>query len=327
MLPNFIIIGAAKAGTTSLYQYLRQHPQVFMSPLKETNFYACAGVRPAFQGPGDDRWFNRRAVIDPAVYEANFAQAGDARAIGEASPYYLYHPNAAGNIHRAIPHARIIAIFRNPIDRAFSSFLHLRRDGREPETTFPAALALEDHRIAQHWEFIWHYLGASRYAEQAQRYVDLFPREQLGFYLYDDFDADPVGFTRHVFEFLGVDASFVPDTTVRHNVSGVPTRPLIYQLAASARFNLLRRIGLAILPPKQRLRLLDYIVRHSRQPAVLSPDVHAELAEHFREDVGRLGELLGRDLSFWLRPKAAAAPSAGRAAKAAAKSSPQLKAT
>ena len=129
MLPSFLIIGAAKAGTTSLWDFLKAHPQVYMPDIKETNFFALEGTRADFKGPGDDECLNRLAVTDLESYERLFEGVTDQVAIGEASPLYLYHPEAPRRIKALIPHTRIVAILRNPTDRAFSSFMHLVRDG------------------------------------------------------------------------------------------------------------------------------------------------------------------------------------------------------
>lgn len=306
MLPNFIIIGAAKAGTSSLYHYLRQHPQVFMSKQKETNFFACAKGRPTYSGPGDDRFLNSRAIVDFAQYQALFDGAGQAKAVGEASPFYLFHPDAAKRIRETIPNAKIIAVFRNPIDRAFSSYVYLRRDGRETERTFAGGLRLEEQRRAQNWEWAWQYTRVSRYVEQVKRYLDLFPREQLGLYVYDDFDHEPQPFMKQVFGFLGVDDAFEPDMRVRHNVSLIPRERLLVKLPANAAFNRVAHWGAGMLPLSYRLRARGWLVQHSKVPAVLPPEVHAQLAETFRDEVEQLGQIIGRDLSFWLKPRPAA---------------------
>jgi hypothetical protein len=174
-LPSFIIVGAAKAGTTAIYHYLRQHPQVYLTPLKETNYLALAGQKLEFCGPGDDDYVNRLSVTDEDAYRAQFADVRDEIAVGEASPLYLYAPHAAERIRNVVPDAKIIIILRNPIDRAYSAFLHLVRDNRECHRDFALALSKERERIEAGWEHIWHYIAMGRYLEQVQRYFDAFP--------------------------------------------------------------------------------------------------------------------------------------------------------
>ncbi|MCX5658651.1 MAG: sulfotransferase [Planctomycetota bacterium] len=325
MLPNFIIIGAAKAGTSSLYHYLRQHPQVYMSPQKETNFFACGKGRPTYCGPGDDRFLNQRAIVDFAQYQSLFNGAGHAKAIGEASPLYLFHPDAAARIRETVPNAKIIAVYRNPIDRAFSSYVYLRRDGRETERTFAGGLKLEEQRRAQNWEWAWQYTRVSRYVEQTKRYLDLFPREQLGLYVYDDLDHEPEPFMRQLFRFLEVDDTFKADTRVRHNVSLIPRERLLVKLPANAPLNRMAYAAAGLLPLNHRLRARGWLVQHSKVPAVLTPEVHAELAERFRDEVDQLGRIIGRDLSFWLKPRPV--DEAKPASQAAGEPAAQLKAT
>src|SRR5215210_5286768 len=129
-LPNFIIVGAAKAGTTALYWYLSEHPAVYMSPVKET-FYFAYGVDEAGRLLYGDPEVHRFPVKTLREYEALFAAAGDASAIGEASPIYLECPQSAGRIRELIPAARIVASLRQPVDRAYSDYImYLRRRGR-----------------------------------------------------------------------------------------------------------------------------------------------------------------------------------------------------
>ena len=259
--PNFIIIGAAKAGTTAIYHYLLQHPQVYLTPLKETNYFALQGQQLNFRGPGDDHYVNRLSITDPNVYSAQFDGVRDEVAIGEASPLYLYSPLAAGRIREALPDAKIIAILRNPVDRAYSAFLHLLRDHREGERNFEKALGNEQEHIDANWEHIWHYMSMGRYYKQVKRYYDLFPREQIKVYLYRDLRTDSCALLRDTLGFIGADPTFEFNTATRYNE--------------------------ATLPVEQRPPLL--------------PEVRARLENELRDDILKLQDLIGRDVSHWLR--------------------------
>lgn len=140
-MPNFLIVGAQKAGTTSLHYYLKQHPQIYMRPRKEPHFFE--GMHWDFYRPGRIML----AVTDLADYQALFEGVTDEKAIGEASASYLYSPKAPTLIKRSIPDARLIAILRNPPDRAYSNFLHCVRGGRESIVDFAEALRVEEERI------------------------------------------------------------------------------------------------------------------------------------------------------------------------------------
>jgi hypothetical protein len=178
-LPNFLIIGAAKAGTNALYHYLRQHPQVYMSPWKEPKFFAFEseadlGFRAA---DGKDAPVNASVILDQAEYEKLFDGADHALARGEASTHYLYVEDSPRRIKALIPKARLIAVLRNPVDRAFSSYQHLVRDDLEP-LDFGPALDAEPRRIAEHYAYLYRYTDMGFYSEQLDRYERIFPEEQ-----------------------------------------------------------------------------------------------------------------------------------------------------
>jgi len=218
-MPNFLLMGAAKAGTTALYQYLKQHPQIYMSPVKEPHFFAYEGRKPNTQGPGDTA---NDSIITLKEYLALFESVRNERAIGEASTMYLYLPQACERIRYYLPDARLIAILRHPAERAYSAFIHLVREGRETLTNFSQALQSEEERIRQNWGPLWHLTRCGFYYEQVKRYFDTFPREQIKIYLYDDFKARPTQVVQDIFRFLKVDDSFQPDMSVRVNISGIP---------------------------------------------------------------------------------------------------------
>ncbi len=259
-LPNFIILGAAKAGTTALYHYLRQHPQIYMTPLKETNFFALKDRQLNFCGPGDNDYVNQMSITDWDCYKAQFDGVRDEIAIGEASPLYLYEACAAPRIKEYVPDAKLLIFLRNPIDRAYSAFVHLVRDGRETTRDFGEALALEDERIALGWEHIWHYKHMGLYYDQVKRYFDLFGRENVRVDLYYDFKTRPVELMQEIFGFLGVDETFAPDISQRYNEASVP---------------------------------------HEQRPP-LTLEVRHQLLDYFREDSLKVQDLIGRDLSRWL---------------------------
>ncbi len=177
-LPNFLIIGAAKSGTTSLYRYLEQHPQIYVNG-KEPGFFAYEGQTVQLGGPEDQERFNRRVVTDLNAYEALFDGISTELAYGESSVAYLYIENTAHRIKQHVPDMRLIAILRDPVDRAFSSYLHLRRDGREPIANFTLALQEENKRIQANWDYLWRYVQMGFYHKQLKPYFDLFGSSQI----------------------------------------------------------------------------------------------------------------------------------------------------
>jgi len=297
MLPNFLVIGAAKSGTTALYYHLKSHPQIFMSPIKEPAFFAMDGRLPDYSAPPGVVLPRRHLVTVEHEYRALFEGVTTERAIGEASPY-LGNPQAAERIRRTLPDVRLVAVLRNPIDRAYSNYLHQVRDGVEPCTDFRDALEAEEGRIRANWSPFWHYKGLGFYHHQLRAYFERFDRRQIRVHLYDDFVADPSAVMRDLFTFLDVDPAFEPDVTRRYNESGVPNNRKLYAwIRKPFRYglvpNILRTSSLA-----QRAGTLLHQTLLSKPR--IAETTRGELKGVFRSDILALQELLGRDLSAWL---------------------------
>lgn len=289
-LPDFVIIGAARCATTSLYAYLRQHPEVFMSPEKETDFFSL-GDLPPDEVPRNASAYRARTRDE---YERLFAGAGAARAVGEASPTYLFYPRSAARMQQLIPDAKLICILRDPIARAYSHFALARKMGFEPLADFEAALAAEDERWADDRSMRFTYMRASFYHDGLAAFRQRFPRERTLVLLFEDFAADPAGAMRTVHEFLGVDPRFAPDVAVRHNRSMLPRSPLVRE--AFARPFRLRRFLQRNLPPRLVTRLGNVIMR---PPPGVAPALRARLLPRFAGEIARLETLLDRDLAAW----------------------------
>jgi hypothetical protein len=291
-LPNFIVIGAAKAGTTALHWYLAEHPQVFMTPLKETNYFAF-GLDDEGRLLYGDPELHRFPIRSLEEYERSFDGAGGAVAVGEASPIYLEAPRAAARIAEVIPGARIVCGIREPVDRAYSDHLmYLRSRGRrlDPavDLTPSAAWAAPD----SHW------MQISRYYEPLRRYFDAFPSQQIHVFLFDDLKKDQAGVVRDVYRFLGVDPGFAPDFATPHNIGGMPSSMLVEKVLTSGRL----KEALEPWVPKRAADLARRVrTRNMRRPPPLPPELRAVLLENFRDDIDKTARLIGRDLSAWLR--------------------------
>ncbi len=304
-MPNFLIIGAGKSGTTSLYEYLALHPEVYMSPVKEPNFFALEGQSLDFGAPENmTRNINSWSVTNLEAYRDLFGGVSGEKAIGEASPLYLYFPDAPGRIRRYIPDARLIAILRNPADRAYSAFTHLVHHDVEPFTDFDRALQEEEARIEANWEWTWHYKRAGFYYEQLSRHYETFDRDQIRVYLYEDLRDDPIGLLRDLFRFIGVDEAFAgtltADALTKHEASSFPrSRALHHFLKYPNPF----KSALKPLLPKGLRRTARYRLRswNLAKPPALSPKIRRNLTALYREDIEKLQDLIGRDLSGWLR--------------------------
>jgi hypothetical protein len=294
-LPNFLILGAQKAGTTALFYALSKHPEIFASKNKEPSFFTDSSeALAAAAGPGDE---DTRMMDSLEDYEALFAETGDAVARGEASTSYLYDFGAPERIRRLLPGAKLIAILRNPVERAYSNFLYLVREGREPLHDFRAALAEEGKRREEGWATTWRYLDKGLYAAQIERYFAQFDRDQLRCYLYEEYDEDPQATVTDVYRFLGVDDSFSQDLSVRLNVSGLPKSKRLQSV--SRRSRRLKWMVDPILPDRLRNGMLKAQNTNLSRPP-LPPDLRAELTEACRSDIERVGELTGLDVSRWL---------------------------
>lgn len=296
--PNFLIIGAARSGTTALFQYLEQHPQIFVPALKEPHFLAFAPHRPSFRGPFDEHVINQRSVVDLEEYERLFAGAGEALAVGESSVSSLYYPEASiPNIRRYLPHARMLCILRNPVDRAYSAYMYMVATTRETVQDFRTAWDLEPERIRQNYHHIWHYRQMGLYARQLQPFLESFGRQQLKVVLYDDFTADPFRVVRECYEFVGVNPGFVPTRAPRPLRSGQPRHAWLQRFVGrpSTWKQALRRI----LPGRLTVRLRDALGGNLKQ-APLRPELRSHLRDYYRSDILKLQELLQRDLSAWL---------------------------
>lgn len=312
LLPNFLIVGAQKAGTTALYYALSKHPQVFMSAVKEPAYFVAEDALRNAVGPGDEA---SHVVTSLDAYEELFAGSGSADARGESSTSYLYDPDAPQRIKDQLPDVKLIAILRNPVDRAYSNFLHLVRDGREPVHDFRAALAREEQRRAEGWSLSWRYLDKGYYGAQVERYLAQFGPEQFRCYLYEDYNDDPDATIGDIYRFLGVDDTFAQDLSLRLNVGGLPRSKSLQWLARRAvpppqdpNNTRARRLRWLIdaLPDRLRGRLLEAQSSNLSRPPALSPDLRRELLEGYREDADRVEQLTGLDVSRWFAAQPAA---------------------
>jgi len=296
VMPNFLVIGAAKAGTTSLFTYLKQHPQVFVPALKEPRFFALEGQVPNYKGPV--KIANKKAVNNIDDYRTLFQEAGQSKAIGEASTIYLYEDKTASRIKSYVPDCKLIAILRNPIDRAFSSYSHLVRDGFE-NLSFEAALNEEEKRIQDNWPPLWHYNRRGFYYLQVKRYLDIFDASQFKIYLYEDLLHRPEWLISDIYQFLGVDDSFRPDLASKENISGTPKNKFVSKILTGK--NPIKTASRLLLPKATRGKLYKAVKQKNLgKKQSINPHTRQRLISLFRDDINLLSELIQRDLSDWL---------------------------
>jgi hypothetical protein len=282
-LPSFIVAGAPKAGTHSLYDYLRKHPQVFMPAIKEPRYFAFNGKSDRLKYP----------IETFEEYKALFDKAPDtAKAIGEASSIYFANPLTPERIRAVMPDVKLIFTLREPVQRTFSIYhMNLRMRGSNEGKGFLDAVA-SDHMLQR------------KYYECLKPFFDAFPREQIKIVLFEDLKKNTAQVTRDVYEYVGVDPDFVPDLSVS-NPGGVPRFKKLHRIVSNDR---LRAAARALLPESliERLKL----VRNKnlvRDDMVMTKQERDTAYAFFEEDTIKAQELLGIDLSHWLKPKVEAA--------------------
>lgn len=301
ILPNFLIVGAAKSGTTSLYYYLKGHPDIYLSPVKEPCFFTHQILDLPQKGIGDEKKFYAKTFED---YYQLFQGAEDKKAVGEASADSVYlYDKTIPVIKRVLGDPAIIILLRNPVDRSFSSYLHLVRDNREP-LSFEEGLAEEEDRIQRNWQCIWHYKRRGLYYGQVKAFMDAFSRVKV--LLHDDLKKTPMSVVKEVFEFLGVDTSYRPaDTVTRYNTSGIPRFKDLNNLFLMKNIvqRTIRNTGSFLLTEDRWVKLRDTLRGKLLVKAAMKPETRAFLQQYFREDIMELQELTGKDLSAWLKEK------------------------
>jgi hypothetical protein len=301
-LPDFLLVGAPKAGTTALHVALSRHPDLFLSRNKEPKFFLGDGPPPTGGGPGDPATY-RGYVWRQEDYEALFADAPEGTLRGESTTLYLRDPEAHRRIARLIPDAKLVAVVRDPVDRAHSNWMHLRSAGLEPEPDFLKACSLEDRRASLGWGPFWRYVGLSRYGEQLEHLFRHVPREQVLLLRYRQLREEPTRTLDRVCAFLGVPTGVVqevPAENVTPHVthSGV-NRALQRLVRTGGRVGhrLPGRIGEALNAPA--LRALQ---REQRTREPLTAQEREALLPAFLEDISLLERVTGESFGDWRDP-------------------------
>jgi len=312
-LPNFFLVGAPKAGTTSLYHYLAQHPEIYMSPIKEPCHFCTeirpenfsdegrAGVQAAFeeqrkylQGPMTEQRSGSIGV-DWNDYVKLFMNVKTETAIGEASVKYLWSKTAAENIQAKIPHAKILMVLRDPVNRAFSDYLEALTAGAlgcSFRKYVESCLSCKRGKISLWWPI----LETGLYYEGVKRYLDRFPRESVRILLYENYRAELASVLAESFRFLGVDSSFKPDLSKRHNEPRVPRFIALNRLLSKP--GGLNRLA-TLCPSGLKSRLRKLWVR-PRDGIAVKPSDREFLLSYYRDDIRKLAQLLSCDLTAWL---------------------------
>jgi hypothetical protein len=295
-LPTFIIVGVQKAGTTSIYHYLQQHPQIYMSTVKEPHFLERDWDQ--FYAEGGERKDARIDTLEK--YLALFAGATDEQAIGEASANCLFHHDwSIPRIQHYVPEAQIVVVLRHPAERAHSDYLMHARDCINVRQQ--RSLSEQIHQRAD-TSFI---IRKGYYYEGIQHFMDVFGKEKVGVFLHDDLKRSAIQFMQKMYGFLGVDTLFEPNVSQKSQIAQVPKNQSVNALLKTS--NPLRSAAATglklVMPPETRQKLRNSIINLNsadKSAAPLEAEDRAALIDLYREDILKLQDLLQRDLSAWL---------------------------
>jgi hypothetical protein len=300
-LPDFLLVGAPKAGTTALHAALAEHPQLFLSPVKEPKYYLCGdSPPPAYRGPGDAH-SNQEWIWQRQRYLDLFQDAGEGRLAGESTPFYLYHRDARRRIAADVPRAKLVAVLRDPVDRAYSNWMHLWADGLEPCADVVEACAREARRVDAGWAPFWHYRGLGMYGRQLADLFEHIPREQVLVLRYRALVDDPHTALNRVARFLGVAEDVVTE------IPSGNSRPFVHPSVRTRVLGPVVRAGARVgqfLPPQAWRAASRPLVgqlhqRGNPERPRLTPEQRDALREPFLEDIALLEELTRESYEDW----------------------------
>jgi hypothetical protein len=302
-LPDFLIIGAGKSGTTSVDNYLKQHPDIFISPVKEPNFFGYElNTAKDFEGSPQLKHYSS-SVTNINDYAKLFEGAKTDQVKGETSNTYMYHENAPERIKHYIPDAKLIAILRQPAERLFSRYLHLARENKLPTQNFEDCLDKST---------IWwkrnDLIKEGYYGKYLEKYFKLFDKSQIKVFLYEELRENPAKLHQEIFQFLGVKDNFEIDFSITYNQSGFIKNSLLDKLIGPNSF--LFKGFKKIFPEKsiQKIKENKYVfkkVNDLRSKNLSKPKLTKELKNKisndiYKEDILLLQKLINKDISHWL---------------------------
>lgn len=281
--PNFLIVGGAKAGTTSLHYYLCQHPNVYMPDLKEPCFFTTEKPDSEWVGTWEE-------------YLKLFEDSDAFKWRGEAStPYLYYYEQVIPEIKSRLGTCKIIIMLRNPVRRAYSMYCHNLKHGQET-LDFEAALNAENERIKDGWPAAFHYQKIGFVADAIEAYQNAFGKDNVGIFSFDDMKSDTLRFMQKIYGFLDIPPADIPDLSAQ-NPSGVPKNPRLY--------NFLHNKGLwkepikLLTPYKWRQHIKERVLNANLEKRPMPAVTKTRLQELYKDEILALEALTGQDLSHW----------------------------
>jgi hypothetical protein len=309
--PNFFIVGAAKSGTTSLYHYLDQHPDVYMSPIKEPHYFCkdirCADFDTSYQKNvcldvkkylgGQTLEKKHIAFIeDQEEYLQLYRDVTNQKAIGEISNGYLYSTVAAENIYQFNHDAMIVMVLRNPIERAFSHWAMDLRGNDVYRKSFVGAIEDDLAKKEKGWGKNHLYIELGLYYEQVKRYLEVFPEKHILILRYDDLKCNSQSFVTELFDFLEI-AHLDIDTNKRYNSASIPLYPKFTSLIKQIRLN---HLATKMLPKTWKNNITKAMSNNENLPKLSKNDIDA-IKKYFIDDINKLEKLINWDLFAWLQ--------------------------
>ena len=296
-LPNFLIAGPTKSGTTSLSIYLNQHPDIYIPRLKEPHFFSARVANLPLSGPGSGKVeasYIKEFDDYTKLYEGVHEKArGDATA-----DTIFYGEKIIPEIRRYLGDPKIIILLRDPVKRAFSAYQHLVRDKRE-SLSFERALEEEGRRIQERYDPLFYYRECSLYADRVRVFRESFS-DVLVLFTKDLYEAPDEMFEK-IFRFLEVDPDFKIDASQRHNISGKPRNQALNDFVSKENplRSVLRPLIRMFTSERLRKKIVYSIQKKNLQRMQISPATEKALREYFKSDIQRLEKYLGMDLSKW----------------------------
>jgi len=288
MKVDFFIVGAPKSGTTSLYHYLSEHPQVEMSSQKEPDYFSDKAIHE--QG----MYYAKNRVDTLDKYESLFVQK-ESVVYGEASVSYLFYENVAEDIKKYNPNAKIIIMLRDPIERAFSHYLMDYRLGLISDSFENVLAKISKHKNAH--LFYQQYIEVSKYSRQIQRYLDFFEKDNILFIDYEDFKKNVSKTVDQVYNFLNISTEFVADINTKHNTFIMPKNKIIRLIYS---FVFLRKILTFLFPVYLVKNIRVLLFKSDKKPELLK-ETRSLLSIIFNDDIKKMEEVLAKNYSKWIK--------------------------
>jgi len=299
MNPNFLVAGVAKCGTTSLFYYLIQHPEVSI-PKKETFYFISEFYKNQTADPIGRR-DPERIITSLEDYQKLYAES-NTKVIGEVSTcYFHFHEMAIPKIKSLLGDPKIIIILRHPVERAYSGYKHFTRTNHEP-LSFEEALRSEKERKDKKWDFMWQYSEYGFYAKQVKAYQTNFTNVKI--ILSEDLEKNTDNTMREIFQFLEIDDSFKPDTKVKFNISDSQKNNFWFKYFIHNKITnkILKPIAEKLINPVKRRKIIHMLRTPEKQKQdTLILNTRQKLLDLYKEDTLELQSILKRDLSTWLK--------------------------